>query len=104
MDKKPKRSMNEINPRQSNQHLAGFIEALYSGGKFERKNWGCWPWLAPMQGGNIPIVWYQGVRCHIRKLFWQFFHNRKLKDIDGYYAHMSCGNTKCVNPQHIKLR
>lgn len=54
----------------------------------------CWIWRGGANGSGFPQVWWRGKRFAIR---------RALKNLrKGRYASMSCGNPKCVAPDHIE--
>lgn len=57
----------------------------------------CWEWLGWFSNKS-PQIRYKGSAVSLRRLLWI---ERVGRNPDGKYIHVSCGNWRCVNPDHL---
>ena len=56
----------------------------------------CWEWHGCMQG-SVPIMKHDGQVANVRRLVLI----ERETPMNGYIATFTCGNHKCVNPDHV---
>jgi hypothetical protein len=61
---------------------------------------GCWIWTGGCDTRGYPKAQHQGKGFHVRRAVYRHF---KKKGLDGREAVQTCGNRKCVNPDHIRV-
>lgn len=57
----------------------------------------CWEWLGWFSNKS-PQIRHKGRAVSLRRLLWI---ERVGRNPDGKYIHVSCGNWRCVNPDHL---
>lgn len=61
---------------------------------------GCWLWQGGMNGvRNQPVIRFRGSLIIIRRAFYEELHG----DIKSAYTRVTCGNPRCVNPEHVEI-
>jgi hypothetical protein len=65
---------------------------------------GCWVWPGQMKqpkyGGGYPVFWFYRRSHSAHRLAWEL---TKGPIPDGLYLHQTCGDSRCVNPEHMAL-
>lgn len=62
---------------------------------------GCWLWTGPMANGKYPVLSVKDRGRSARHLAYELRHGQLER---ATRLRSSCGNLRCVNPEHLSLR
>jgi hypothetical protein len=60
----------------------------------------CWIWQGYFVKQNVPMVYHDGTMRAVRRLIFQM--NTESESTRRWYYVPSCGDYRCINPEHIK--
>lgn len=66
-----------------------------------RKGRSCWYWEGPVSSNGHGLATFEGIREHAHRVAYRITYGHVP---DGVGVQRACGNPKCVNPEHLRMR